>query len=362
MALRDVFTARAIATAWDNYNASLGLAPYLGRSFFGTQKKIGLDLAWITGEDGMPVALKGANFDANAPLRDGIGFSKIEQGMPFFRESIMVSEQDEQDYMTFEDANPEMARQILARIMKSPLGLIQGADVVPERMIWQLMAPADGIPKIVVTVDGGDTYTVNYTADNGVAYKAKNYSSLSGTALWSAAATATPIADIQAMIEKHEANYGVGLGAIIMNQATWKQFVNADDTKKQVMGILAYQNGMMVRDNDVKQFMLSNYGVNILVYNKLYVNEQSQTVPFVPNGVVVGIAAGTTTLGDVWYGTTPEERSGDLSIGNLALVNTGVSVYTYTTPHPVNTHSVVSEIVLPSYERMNSVAIMKVIA
>lgn len=364
LALRDAFTARALGVAWNNYQQSIGIAPYLGRSFFGTDKKMGLDMRFIKGRRGLPVALKGANFDAQAPLRDPIGFKDIQNEMPFFRESYMVTEKDEQEYMTFMNAeNSDMANQVLREIMKNPMDLILGADVVPERMIWDLLAPADGIPRIPVVVDGGSTYYIDYTADNGVEYKEKHYKAIeTASDQWNAAATATPIADLVSAQEAHMEATGENLSTFIMNQKTWKMLVNADDTKKQVQGILAYQNGIAVKDADVKDYLLSNYGINILVYNKMYLDASGQSVTFVPDGVVTGISGNVTTLGTVWYGTTPEERSGNLANGDLAIVNTGVSVYTYTTEHPVNTHCVVSEIVLPSYENMDSTYILKVTA
>ena len=360
--LSKAFTARAIATMWDNYQESRGTAPYLGRSLFGTTKKMGLTLKYITGQHGLPVALKGAAFDAKAPLRDGIGFATIENEMPFFRESYMVTEKEEQEYMQYINAeNPALAQQVLGEIMKSPRDLILGADVVPERMIWQLIAPADGIPRILVTLDGGSTYYIDYTADSGVAYKAKHYSAIAATNdKWNAPATATPIADIAEFQETVTTGTGRTIGTIIMNTATWAAFCNAEDTKKQVQGILAYQNGIYLNKADVRRYLADNFGIEVLVYDKVYRNEAGNTVPFIPDGVVSCITRGVGSLGTVTYGTTPEERSGNKSIGELALVNTGVSVYTYTTPHPVNTHCVVSEIVLPSYEGMDDVSIMKV--
>ena len=365
LALKDAFTARAIGTAWDSYRASLALPPYLGRSLFGTQKKQGLDLKYILGEDAIPRELKGSNFDAQAPLRDGIGFSTIEQNMPFFRESYMVTEKEEQDYMTFMNAqNSDIANQVLTRIMKNPLQLVQGANVVPERMIWQLLAPVDGIPKITVAIDGDGTnkaYVIDYTSDNGTAYKATNYIDITTTPnnKWSAPSTATPIADLVAAQEQNVSNHGASISTFIMNQKTWKQLVNAEDTKKQVLGAIAYNAGIYVKDADVKSFLLDNYGITILVYNNIYATA-SGTATFIPDGVVTGIAQGVNRLGDVFYGTTPEERSGSLTDGSLSIVDTGVAVYTYTTNHPLNTHCVCSEIVLPSYENMNSVFVMKV--
>lgn len=357
--LGQAFTARALGYSWNKYQQTQGIAPYLGRSFFSTQKKIGLDMRFIKGRKGLPVALKGSNFDAKAPLRDAIGFKDIRNEMPFFRESYMASEKDEQEYMRYLDAdNSALANQVLAEIMKNPLDLIQGADVVPERMIWQLLAPADGIPRINVTVDGGSTYAIDYTGDNGAEYKRDHYITVSN--LWSDASTATPIADLAAAQEQHKDVTGETLSTFVMNQKTWKMLVNAEDTKKQVQGILAYQNGIMLRENDVKQFLLSNYGITVLVYNKLFIDESGVSKTFIPDGIVSAIAGNVSTLGTVWYGTTPEERSGSLANGSLSIVNTGVSIYTYTTEHPVNTHCVVSEIVLPSYENMDSTMVIKV--
>lgn len=359
--LKEVFTARAIGVLWNSYKQTLGIAPYLGRSYFGTDKKMGLDLRFIKGRKGLPVALKGSSFDALAPLRHPIGFGDIQNEMPFFRESYLVTEKEEQDYMTYLNAdNSDLANQVLKEISKNPLDLVLGADVVPERMIWQLLAPVDGIPKIDVVVDGGDVYSIEYTSDNGASYKQTNYLELTDGNLWSASATATPIQDLVDAQDQHREEHGEELTEFVMNQRTWKMLVNAEDTKKQVLGTIAYQGGISIKDKDVKSFLLDNYGITIRVYNKLYIGEDGATHTFIPDGVITAIAGNVTQLGTVWYGTTPEERSGDKSIGNLEIVNTGVSIYTYTTPHPVNTHCVVSEITLPSYENMDSVFVMKV--
>lgn len=362
LALKDAFTARAIGVMWNTYQQSLGIAPYLGRSFFGTDKRMGLELKFIKGAKGLPVSLKASNFDALAPLRNPIGFSTIQNEMPFFRESYVVTEKEEQEYMNFVSAeNGAFAQQILKEIAKKPLDLVLGADVVPERMIWSLLAPADGVPKITVKVDGGSTYDIDYTTDAGVAYKARNFKSIlaSGSGSWSKPATATPIADLVALQDKAEDN-GDKLVTFVMNKATWKKLVAAADTRLQVLGATASTAGVMLKDSDVKDYLASNYGIEVLVYNKLYLDESGNTKKFVPDDVITAIDGSITTLGTVWYGTTPEERSGSLATGNLSIVNAGVSVYTYTTDHPVNTHCVVSEIVLPSYENMDHVYVMNV--
>ena len=60
------------------------------------------------------------------------------------------------------------------------------------------------------------------------------------------------------------------------------------------------------------------------------------------------------SLGKTWYGTTPEEAdlmgSGE---ADVTIVNTGVAVSVFTNRNPVNTETIASEIVLPSFERMD---------
>ena len=77
--LSRVFTARALAAVFNRYAETISTAPYLGRAYFGTDKKMGLNMAFIKGRKGMAVALKASNFDAKAPLRDAIGFKRIEK-------------------------------------------------------------------------------------------------------------------------------------------------------------------------------------------------------------------------------------------------------------------------------------------
>lgn len=360
--LSDAFTARALGIAWNNYKQSLMLPPYLGRSFFGTNKKAGLTLKYIMGSGKNPVALKASNFDAQAPLREGIGFKDIQNEMPFFREAHKITEREEQDYMSFVESNNfEYADQILREIMKNPLDLVRGANVVPERMIWSLMAPADGIPKINVMIAGKDPYEIAYTADNGAAYKATNFMQITATAdKWSSVASATPIQDLIAARKQHRGNRGENLTTFIMNENTWEMLCECDDTKKQLLGMVAYSNGEILTDAEAKARLMSKFGIEVLVYNLLYIDESGVNRPFIPDGVVTALPSTVTTLGTVWYGTTPEERSGDMAGGNLSIVETGVALYTYVTDHPQNTHYICSEIVLPSYEGMESVFVLKV--
>lgn len=97
-------------------------------------------------------------------------------------------------------------------------------------------------------------------------------------------------------------------------------------------------------------------GIKIAVYEKLYKGLDDNEHYFYPNkGCATLLPAGN--LGSTWYGTTPEEA--DLMSGNtladVKVVNTGVAVSTQKIALPVNIINWVSEIVLPSFESMNTV-------
>ena len=163
-----------------------------------------------------------SNFDAQAELRDVGGFSDIQNEMPFYRESYMVTEREEQEYANYQSAeNSNMANQVLREISKKPMMLIEGARVVPERQIWQLLAPSDGIPRVQVTIDG-KSYYVDYTSDNGVAHKRDHYKDISGSDndKWSASETATPLDDLIEIKREFAKKTGYSLARFSMNTET----------------------------------------------------------------------------------------------------------------------------------------------
>ncbi len=84
------------------------------------------------------------------------------------------------------------------------------------------------------------------------------------------------------------------------------------------------------------------------------------TYKFFPDEIFTLIPEGN--LGNTYFGTTPEES--DLMSGNteaqVKVVNTGVAITTIKIPHPVNIETIVSEIALPSFEKIDSIFIATV--
>ena len=83
-------------------------------------------------------------FDAKATFRDRIGFEKLETEMPFFREGYKIKEKDRQEMLRVQESTDPYAAEVIARVFDDTRDLIDGANVVPERMIMQLLFPEGG--------------------------------------------------------------------------------------------------------------------------------------------------------------------------------------------------------------------------
>ena len=354
--LRQVIAPRAIAANWTE--AASNRVPYLGETLFPAKKKAGLDLSWIKGTKGVPVTLMPSAFDAKATFRDRIGVEKIDTEMPFFREGYKIKEKDRQEMLRAADTNDPYLIEAISRVFDDARDLIEGAAVVPEREIMQLLFAEGGDVGISI-VANGTTYTYNY--DPAGAWKASNYFALSGTALWSATSTADPFADFQTAKDAVAAKGGVSRFAA-MNSTTFRLLRNITAVKNRFLSTSGIAVGYM-SDRDIANVIKDTCDFDgIIVYDKQYRDENKVVHKFVPDGYVAVLPDGA--LGDTWYGTTPEEA--DLmdkkSNAEVAIVNTGVAITQIVESHPVNINTYASEIVLPSYERMDEVALLKVIA
>ncbi|MEI2988138.1 MAG: major capsid protein [Oscillospiraceae bacterium] len=354
MKLSDVFTAEAIAL---NYtNAASNAIPYLGTGFFPSQKKAGLDLKWIKGHNGLAVSLMPSTFDAKSTFRDRVGISMSETEMPFFRESMLVKEKDEQEIMRVQDSKDPYAAQVLDNIFNDTKTLVDGANVVPERMIMQLLAPLNGSVGIEIKANNVD-YTYNYDPDGS--WKAEHYAKITTDAdKWSTSATCDPLFDIETALDAQEAASGNRPEILLMSKATFNMIKNSAKVRS---GILAQNTTANVNYTSakVKQYVEEELSVTIIIYNKQFKNESGTAKKFYPDNIVMMLPNGA--IGTTWYGTTPEERTLTAkSDADVFIVNTGVAVSVTITDDPVNTKTTVSEIVLPSFERMNECYAMEV--
>lgn len=355
MKLTDVFNSQAIAANWTEVASNA--IPYLGTGFFPAKKKAGLDLKWIKGHKGLPISLMPSAFDAKATFRDRVGVSFAETEMPFFREAMLVKEKDRQEIMRVQDSNDPYAQAILENIYADARNLIDGANIVPERMIMQLLAPVGGNMGIEINANDVD-YTYNYDPDGS--WKKDHYMKLeSAEDKWTASETCDPIADMEKALDDQEAKTGTRPELALMSKATLMLIKNA---KKVQAGILAQNVTANVNytTKRVQAYVEEELGIKLIVYSKKFNDEAGKEHAFYPDNILMFLPNGT--LGSSWYGTTPEEADliGGQTGADVSIVNTGVAVTVHQTTHPVNTETIVSEIVLPSFERMNECAALEV--
>ena len=297
-----------------------------------------------------------STFDAKSTFRDRVGISMSETEMPFFRESMLVKEKDEQEIMRVQDSKDPYAAQVLDNIFNDTKTLVDGANVVPERMIMQLLAPLNGSVGIEIKANNVD-YTYNYDPDGS--WKAEHYAKITTDAdKWSTSATCDPLFDIETALDAQEAASGNRPEILLMSKATFNMIKNSAKVRS---GILAQNTTANVNYTSakVKQYVEEELSVTIIIYNKQFKNESGTAKKFYPDNIVMMLPNGA--IGTIWYGTTPEERTLTAkSDADVSIVNTGVAVSVTITDDPVNTKTTVSEIVLPSFERMNECYAMEV--
>ncbi|PZM63493.1 major capsid protein [Paenibacillus dendritiformis] len=346
MNIFDMINARAIASYVTN-NPSNKI-PYLGATLFPARKKLGLDLAWIKGSRGLPVSLRPSAFDAKATLRDRIGISKVELEMPFFREAMRIGEKDRQELLKLMGSNNEQyVMPLITTIFDDVANLVSGAQVIPERMIMQLLSTG----KIKIT-DNRQYFDYDYRMSE------EHKEVLTGAAVWSDP-TSTPIQDIQRWQQKVEQDTGTKPTRAICSLDVWTALLRHPSIRLD-MNPLGGQN-IILTDSMLKQYLQDKVGLQIEVYTKKYALQDGSSHLFYPEKSFTLIPEGN--LGSTWYGTTPEEA--DLMAGatsaEVQIVNTGVAITSIKEPHPVNVETIVSEIVLPSFETIDTIFIAKVL-
>lgn len=346
MELNELYNSKAISLHYTN--AASNAVPFLGTGFFPPKRSGSIDLKWYKGHNGLPVTLMPSTLDAKAKYRDRVGIEVRETEMPFFREAMIVKEKDQQDIDRVQSADDPYAQDVLDNIFNDAKNLIDGANVVPERMRMQLLAPLGGKVGIEIKANGVD-YTYNYDPDGS--WAAEHYAAITTDAdKWTAAETCDPIGD---MLRARKAQYkatGEYPTVALMSDNTFAMIFNAAKVRS---GFLAMNATAVVEltEDDVKAYVEKRTKMKIVTYDKMFKDEAGNVKSFYPDNIVMLLPNGA--VGDTCYATTPEERSGGKSKADVSIVETGVAVETFTSEHPIQTHTIVSEIVLPTFPGMD---------
>lgn len=340
MTIYDLILSEEIVTYWELLQQDR--EPYMGEELFPDDKKLGLDLKWLKGSNGLPVVLKPSAYDVAAIPRARIGFEKLSAEMPFFKESLYIDEELRQELnKVIESGNQAYIDAIVNRIFADETQLLEGAAAQRERM--RMMALTTGI---IVMEGNGQAYEYDYQMPESHKVTVKMS--------WSDP-TATIMNDIRDGINKIVEDTGVTPERAVCNSKVFANFRNNTEIKKS---ILTLTDGVgFVSDQKIKQYISDELGLEIAINDKRYKDEDGTAQKYIPNDVFVMFPSGK--LGNTWFGTTPEES--DLMAGSVANVNitdTGVAVTTIEVPDPVTVETKVTMICLPDFPTADQVYII----
>lgn len=347
MNISEILTPRAIAAQYTEVASNR--IPYLGEALFPAAKKMGLDLNTIKGHKGLNVHLHPSNFDAKAKLRSRNGFKAEHREMAFFREAMLVSEKDQQDIMRVREANDPYALDVLRHVFDDVNTLVDAAILVPEIMRMQLLFGLDEGFGIAISGDKGN---INYFYDYDPEGEYKENNCALTSTPWGDV-EAAPLTDMSLLQEKIENATGTRPTMAIMNRVTFNKMLKSDEVRNAILAQNVNAN-IFLSDAVVREVLSKSIGIRPVIYDKVYKTEDGSVVKLVPDNLVSLVPDGP--LGRTWFGTTPEERG----VPGTQIVHTGVAISVIEHQNPVNTETVVSEIVLPSYERMSETALINV--
>lgn len=329
--------------------------PYLGLNWFDEKKKSGLDLSWIKTHRGLPVSLAPSNFDALPTLRARGGLKKEKTQMAFFREQMIVTEEDAQEIDRIRDENDPYLASALQSIYDDTNTLVSGAQVVPERMRMQLLATIEGHPTIGIESDGVK-YAYDY--DPTGEYAKEHYVKNAGEAMWSDSENSKPLTDLNNG-RKTLAKKGKIARYALMNSNTFEYLLENAQIKNAILAQNLTAN-IELTDDNVISIVRQRTKLTIVIYDKMFVDEDGNEQYFYPDNKVTLLPEGK--LGSTWFGTTPEERTAvQVADVDVTMYGMGIAVAVKTEYGPPAITSVTaSEIVLPSYEGMDSTFVIEV--
>ena len=339
----DTITAENVSGYWNGSQEKVDTT--LGDKLFPARKQLGIKLAFVKGGSGKAVALKPAAFDTKVPLRERMNLSVTEEQMPFFKEGLVVKEEDRQQLnMIAATGNQALIDSVITGIFDDQTHLFNGALARLEAMRMQVLA----------------TGKISFQ-DNGVAqefdYGVKDSMKSTVKKAWTDA-VATPLADIEAAIEAM-INQGKKAEILIMTQKTFSLIKKADSTIKIVKPLAP--KGASVTNTELTDYLLDAHGVKVEIKNDTFTDVDGTIKNFYPEGYVSFIP--NATLGNTVFGTTPEESDllgGNISGVDVSIVNKGIAITTQKLSDPVNVQTKVSMIALPSFERLDDVYMLDI--
>lgn len=359
MYISEVYNTPAIAAYIAE--AQSNRIPFLGEAYFPNKKKMGMDLKWFKSKRSLGIALMPSNFDAIPVIRPRGKAEVTKEEMPLFRESMIIKETDLAELGRIKDNNDPYLQPIVDSMYDDTGNLIEGAEISAERMRMQLLAPANG--NVQITIGTGDNTIYGYNYDEKGTWKSTNYLELTGSDTWDSP-TAKPLNDMRKAIQ-YLSSVGVTATTVIGNSSTFDYLLENEQIRSALISITG-QAISFVDETTVEEVLRRKLRLDWVPYDKMYADNEGNQKKFYPDDYITILGNGQ--LGNTWRGTTPEELT---TIGNfmdipkapvdITVLESGIAVAIQNEYKPSFTvTTTASQIVLPSFEGMDSIFVIKV--
>lgn len=318
--------------------------PYLTEELFDVDQKLGTDLKWLLSKSGAPKVLKNSAYDVAAIPRQRIGMQGQSAEMPFFKESKYIDEELRQQLnIVIGTGNTGLIDALLKNIFNDEMELLESAAVTRERMRTMLISSG-----VIALENNGQVYTYDYgMPDDHKVTVATSWKD----------PNADILGDIEAGIELIQTTEGVQLTRAICSSKVMG-YMKRNKAIKDTL--LAFSQGQgVVTTARIKEYILTEYGLEIVTDDKRYVDEKEVTQRFIEEDLFIMLPG--TKLGKFWFGTTPEQS--DLlngEVANVAIVDTGVAITTMKKADPVQVETKVTQICMPTCPLIKQIYVLDV--
>lgn len=272
----------------------------LGLELFPKLESRFTEAKWIESTLRTAEILQPSVIDTRPTLRHNVAPSLERINLIFRREAYRLVEQDRREL--YEASTSALYSTVLARIYNGAARLVDGARVAMEMAPWSMLQTA------VVTGQGKNenglmiSYELDYDADGS--WAADHVTQLAGTALWTNPATSEPIQDIENVKAAARAMRRPVPGIAYMNETTFYNMVSS----KSLVGnnTVLINNNVILGPNAIgfKDAIKAKTDIEIVVYDKDYVDEQGVTKKYIADGNVIFAPIGK--LGNTVWTKTPE--------------------------------------------------------
>ncbi|KRK40805.1 major capsid protein [Loigolactobacillus bifermentans] len=335
-------TSANIASYWTTLQQKE--APYLGETLFPNVKQDSDVITFYRGLTRAPKALNPSALDAQAIVRDRQGFNKITTQTNFYKESKYLDENLRRELSRLASSADQTRRDIIIRRIFDDTGeLMRGAALGRE------------IQRMQVLLTG--KYEIK---GNGQVFSDDYYMQASHLAQavgkWGETGS-SPTDDIKAAKDLIGTEQGVTLTRMLVNEKTFNALLRDEEIKATLFTTNINTQAMALPKSALLSYLSDQFGLEVVVYEKGYVDVTGKFNYFIPDGKVVfmpGVALGNTV-----FSPTPEETDLALSkVADVSFADTGVAITT--TPHsdPVTKETKVSQQYSVSYEQIDSVYIL----